>query len=167
VKQPQGVFHGQRSRSFPQNYYVFRSERRRAAYGSDYSQLITSGTKIPKPMEPTVLRSRSLGRGYRARIRELAALGLSKSQILDVMPALRASELEVTLSLSPRRGRPPKRPTIATVEAVKRWRATQRPRTLRAAIECIDFLLEQLNRLERAGNDSVRQSQTRALPDST
>jgi hypothetical protein len=116
-------------------------------------------------MEPTVRRSRSLGRGYRARIRELAALGLSKSQILEVMPGLRASELELTLSLSTRRGRPRKRPTIETVEAVKRWRATRRPRTLRAAIECIDLLLRLLQESERTAMVPSRQHpQRKTLP---
>jgi hypothetical protein len=100
-------------------------------------------------MERTPAQSRSLGRGYRARIRELHALGMSEAQILDTMPGLRRSELRVTLSLSQRRGRPPKNPTILSMEAVRRWRATQRPRTLRAALECIDFLLERVTELEQ------------------
>src|ERR1700712_3839631 len=96
-------------------------------------------------------RTRALGGGYRAKIRELDALGMTRVEILEAMPGLRASELDLTLSVSRRRGRPPKLPTITSLEAAKRWRSTQRPRTLRAAIECLDFLLEHLDRLQNHG----------------
>lgn len=84
---------------------------------------------------------RAHGPGYRDRIRELSALGVATSEIRKLMPGLRASEIERTLAISPRRGRPLKKPTVHSITAVKRWRATQRPRTMRAALECIDFLL--------------------------
>ena len=87
-------------------------------------------------------KSRSLGRGYRARIRALAAIGVTEAAILAAMPGLRPSELRLTLALDSRRGRPPKEPTIRSLDDVKRWRSTKRPRTLRAAVECIDYLLE-------------------------
>lgn len=109
-------------------------------------------------------QKRALGRGYRAQIRELAALGLSRAQILDAMPGLRASELQITLAVSSRRGRPPKPPTIASIEAVKRWRSTQRPRTMRAALECIDFLLKQLEATPQQGTNPEQKLRGRTLP---
>lgn len=109
-------------------------------------------------------RSRALGRGYRARIRELATLGLSRDQILEAMPGLSASELALTLNVSSRRGRPPKMPTLASLEAVKRWRATRRPRTLRAALECIDFILAQLETLQQRGSIKEEKPRGRTLP---
>lgn len=69
---------------------------------------------------------------------------MSEAEIQAAIPGLSSTELELTLSSSPRRGRPPKPPSIASIDAVRRWRATQRPRTLRAALECIDFLLARL-----------------------
>jgi hypothetical protein len=86
-------------------------------------------------------RSRALGTGYRTEIRELRAAGMSEADVLRHMPGLSPSELAITLSLPSRRGRPPKEPTITSVAAVRRWRATKRPRTVRAAVECIDYLL--------------------------
>lgn len=109
-------------------------------------------------------RSRVLGRGYRARIRELVTLGMSKAEILAAIPGLKPSELALTLSISSRRGRPPKKPTIESVDAVKRWRATQRPRTLRAALECIDFLLGRLSELEQRDNTPEPPKRGRTLP---
>ena len=93
-------------------------------------------------------KSRSLGPGYRARIRALAAAGANEAAILEAMPGLRPSELRLTLSLEPQRGRPPKPRAIRSVADVKRWRSTKRPRTLRAAVECIDYLLEVLDEMQ-------------------
>jgi hypothetical protein len=106
------------------------------------------------------VKRRAQGPGYRKMIRELAAAGLAREEILAAMPGLRPSELELTLAVQPRRGRPPKTPSITTIEAVQRWRATQRPRTLRAAVECIDCLLGLLER--QAGEP--RAGQRRPLP---
>lgn len=85
--------------------------------------------------------SRAVGPGYRAEIRALAAAGMTRSEIARTL-RVRPSEVTITLGLSPRRGRPPKKKTVTSIAVVRRWRATQRPRTLRAALECIDFLLE-------------------------
>jgi hypothetical protein len=81
------------------------------------------------------------GPGYRAQIRELATIGTPEAEILKAIPGLRPSELRLTLSLPTQRGRPPKEPTIRSLEDVQRWRCTKRPRTIRAAVECIDYLL--------------------------
>jgi hypothetical protein len=97
-------------------------------------------------------KSRSLGRGYRARIRALAAMGATEAAILKAIPGLRPSELKLTLSIAARRGRPPKGPTVRSLADVKRWRSTKRPRTLRAAVECIDFLLELVEQKQRVGS---------------
>jgi hypothetical protein len=108
-------------------------------------------TEMPKPnVDHPARKSRALGVGYRRHIRELRAAGASETDILRMMPGLRPSELALTLALGGKRGRPPKPPTVASVAAVRRWRATKRPRTLRAALECIDFLLGMLDR-EEAG----------------
>jgi hypothetical protein len=88
---------------------------------------------------------------------------MSHSDILQAMPGLRRSELELTLSVSERRGRPPKQPTIQSLAAVKRWRATQRPRTIRAALECIDFLLSRIETLNSKGADE-QSARGRTLP---
>ena len=96
-------------------------------------------------------KSRSLGQGYRARIRALAAMGATEAAILKAIPGLRPSELKLTLSIDSRRGRPPKSPTVRSLADVKRWRSTKRPRTLRAAVECIDYLLELLEQSQRTG----------------
>ena len=112
----------------------------------DYLSIMTRRSPARREAASRPRPSRALGRGYRAHIRQLDKLGLSLAEILAEIPGLNASELELTLSRNPRRGRPPKRPSIESVEAVRRWRATQRPRTLRAALECIDFLLTQLER---------------------
>ena len=96
-------------------------------------------------------KSRALGQGYRARIRALAAIGATHAAILKAIPGLRPSELKLTLSIASRRGRPLKGPTIRSLADVKRWRSTKRPRTLRAAVECIDYLLQLVEQQQRAG----------------
>jgi hypothetical protein len=99
-----------------------------------------------RPMSTT--RRIRLGTGYRAKVRSLAAAGLSEEGILESIPGLTPWELQATLSTPSRRGRPPKAPTISTLDGVKRWRSTKRPRTIRAAVECIDFLLSVIELLE-------------------
>ena len=83
---------------------------------------------------------RPAGRGYRAKIRTLAQLGMQVSEIAREL-RIRPSEVALTLATPVTRGRPRKPGSVRSVADVKRWRATKRPRTLRAAVECIDFLL--------------------------
>lgn len=78
-------------------------------------------------------------------------MGASEASILKAIPGLRPSELKLTLSIASRRGRPLKAPTIRSLADVVRWRSTKRPRTLRAAVECIDYLLELVEQQQRTG----------------
>ena len=78
-------------------------------------------------------------------------MGATEAAILKAIPGLRPSELRLTLSIASRRGRPPSGPSIRSLADVKRWRSTKRPRTLRAAVECIDYLLELVEEKLRTG----------------
>ena len=103
------------------------------------------------------LNSRAAGPGYRTRIRELAAAGMTRVDIAHAI-GVRPSEVELTLALPARRGRPLKRPTIKSVAEVRRWRASQRPRTIRAALECIDYLLQLIDAQGKARVAAARRT---------
>jgi hypothetical protein len=105
-----------------------------------------------------VRSSRAVGTGYRSQIRGLEAAGMSHAEIASTL-RVRPSEVEITLALSTRRGRPPKKQTVTSMAAVKRWRSTKRPRTIRAAVECIDYLLGVIDALQHqtaASTDRMR-----------